>query len=293
MQLNLTRVLNSAAHTGRASAHSFHAKATLLSLICACSGFAQQASPTTCQTPGIATASPGVSANHRATATLDTSGERLTFTLSEGEIRMDLPQQMAAGDAIQFSLSTEPAGGDAIERARNVYILERHRIDVAGYPTATSLSAGKAVVPFGATSIRVSLLDGGGQTLLNADMALTPMPANNPQPEDEEVNANGTGAFKGTKSNTSALFCNGPSTVKVKILTDKNGKQLLSNVTVSTLTVSETNGVIEVDFAGSLTNKSKDGTFWIEVVKECNQKIGKEIFDIERYQVAIIVHHSS
>jgi hypothetical protein len=279
MQLNLTRVLNSAAHTGRASAHSFHAKATLLSLICACSGFAQQASPSTCQAPGIVTASPGASANRRATATLDTSGGRLTFTLPEGEIRMDLPQQMIAGDAIQFNLSTEPAGTDAIERARNGYILERHRIDVAGYPIATSLSAGKAVVPSGATSLQVSLLDAGGQTLLSVHMALTLMKANNPP---EEVNAGATGAFKGTTSHTSALNCKGK--LGVNILTDKNGKQLLSNVTVSSLTVSETAGVIDVKLAGSLTNKTKDGTFWIEVVKECE-------FNVERYQVAIIVHH--
>jgi hypothetical protein len=76
----------------------------------------------------------------------------------------------------ELGLHPEPAGDNAMDRTRNAYMLEHHRIDVAGYPTSASQSSGYAVVPFGATLADVTLWNSVGQILSRTAVALTLRP---------------------------------------------------------------------------------------------------------------------
>src|SRR5580765_9046320 len=59
-----------------------------------------------------------------------------TFTTPQGVIKVNLPNDMAAGDTVSGSIYAEPTGKNETERRQNLEELNRYVIDLVGQETA-------------------------------------------------------------------------------------------------------------------------------------------------------------
>jgi hypothetical protein len=105
-----------------------------------------------------------------------------TFAVPAGNIRVFLPDDMAAGDVISGTVVSEPAGATEAERQRNANILEGYVVSTplsepsAAGPRRTWRLPDKAVL----TGLRILLKGQGEAAPLEAWMRVGPRPASGP-----------------------------------------------------------------------------------------------------------------
>ncbi len=161
--------------------------------------------------PGFASADPQVS-----TATESSDGlKRAVFTLPQGTIRANLPDDMAAGDTLSGTVSAEPAGSDSSEKEANGATLSGYVIEAENRKTAVRDRIAVWSIPATETIVTLVLRDPGGREVAHTQLPLSPgvpiVTNTPPSTEDFQTPAFGnagapatvTGPFTGDSRNTS------------------------------------------------------------------------------------------
>ena len=86
-----------------------------------------------------------------------------TFTTPQGVIKVNLPDDMAAGDTISGTVTAEPTGKNEAERAQNLAELKRHVLVVEGQQTLVEAGTFSWSIPrpLNTNSKSISLLQRG------------------------------------------------------------------------------------------------------------------------------------
>ena len=116
-----------------------------------------------------------------------------TFTTPQGVIKVNLPDDMAAGDTISGTVTAEPTGQNDAERARNLAELKRHVLVVEGQQTLVGAGTFSCSIPrpLNPNSKNISLLQQG------QNAATTTVPISATQPPSPPQFTIPTGAQQG------------------------------------------------------------------------------------------------
>src|SRR5205809_1385189 len=115
----------------------------------------------------IATKTPFAAAQNAAGYRVDSSSANglyiTTFTTPQGVIKVNLPDDMAAGDTISGTVTAEPTGQNDAERAQNLAELKRHVLVVEGQQTLVGAETFSWSIPrpLNPNSKKISLLQQG------------------------------------------------------------------------------------------------------------------------------------
>ena len=102
-----------------------------------------------------------------------------TVDTPQGKIKVNLPDDMAAGDTISGTVETEPAGKDQTDRAKNQGVLNGEVIDVGGQKTKVGDKKISCVIPSTLTNeARTIVLQHNGQPVATTQIPIlvTPPP---------------------------------------------------------------------------------------------------------------------
>jgi hypothetical protein len=159
----------------------------------------------------LTTAARFVASQNPTTASDVSSGIRtVTLATPRGDIKINLPGEVSAGDTISGTVVAEPKGKDDKEKKSNLDRLEGYVVEVAN--RRAKVSSGKIEniqIPDSAQTAQVILTDGQGKELARALIALGSLAAlgANPNFSFPELGQSGrpypiSGPFDGNSSNT-------------------------------------------------------------------------------------------
>jgi hypothetical protein len=104
-----------------------------------------------------------------------------TFDTPQGKIRVNLPDDMAAGDTISGTVETEPQGKNDAERAQNEGVLNGEVIELEGQKTKVGDKTFKRIIPITLTpEAKTIVLVHNGQTVATTEIPISATPPPTP-----------------------------------------------------------------------------------------------------------------
>ena len=140
----------------------------------------------------------------------------VTFSLPAGRIYVNLPDDLAPGDAASGTVNPVPAGATEIDQARQRQELSAFSVELAGARAAATAGVRTLRVPPGATPLAVRLFDPRGRLAAEVRVPLGSPAAPSARYRVPEVGQTGgpvrvTGPFDGDLSNSSVRIGGRPA----------------------------------------------------------------------------------